>query len=102
MLNILLGIGIGGLGAMATRANRKHQKHPDRPIKYKPYEIQISPTLLVSAGALLLTLLALLVFVSRNKWVFSRKLGIGLIIIWSISIVCNLAIEGTGVWSSIS
>jgi solute carrier family 24 (sodium/potassium/calcium exchanger), member 6 len=102
MLNILLGIGIGGLVAMATKANHKHKKHPDRPITYQPYKIQISPTLLVSAAALLITLLALLILIQKNKWVFSRKLGIGLIILWSISTACNLVIEGVGVWTEMS
>ena len=87
---------------MATKANHKHKKHPDRPVTYQPYQIQISPTLLVSAASLLITLLALMVFVTRNKWVFTRKLGIGLIILWCISTVCNLVIEGTGAWTEMS
>jgi sodium/potassium/calcium exchanger 6 len=87
---------------MATKANHKHKKHPDRPITYQPYKIQISPTLLVSAAALLITLLAFLIFVPRNKWQFSRRLGIGLIILWCICTTCNLIIEGTGVWTESS
>jgi sodium/potassium/calcium exchanger 6 len=33
-----------------------------------------------------------------NKWVMTRKIGWGLIILWSVSTVVNLAVEITGVW----
>ncbi|OBT61594.1 hypothetical protein VE03_08921 [Pseudogymnoascus sp. 23342-1-I1] len=83
MLNILLGIGGSGLYMTLTEAHNKHEKHPGRPMKYKPYEIDISPTLLISAVSLLITLVALLVLVPLNKWMMTRKIGYGLITLWT-------------------
>ncbi|KAI1774047.1 Sodium/calcium exchanger protein-domain-containing protein [Hypoxylon cercidicola] len=102
LLNILLGVGLGGAYQTITAANKKKAKHPDRPIVYKPYHIQVSGTLMVSAITLLVTLLALLVVVPMNKWIMSRKIGWGLIGLWSVSTVVNLAIEITGVWRDIA
>lgn len=93
MLNILLGIGVSGLYMTITEANHKHDKHPGKKIKYKPYEIEVSGTLMVSAVTLLVTLVGLLIAVPMNKWVMSKKIGWGLIILWSISTVVNLAVE---------
>ncbi|KAE8447479.1 hypothetical protein EG329_010752 [Mollisiaceae sp. DMI_Dod_QoI] len=93
MLNILLGIGLGGLYMTVTQANNKHAKHPDKKLKYKPYEIEVSGTLMVSGITLLVTLVGLLIAVPMNKWVMSRKIGWGLIILWTISTVVNLAVE---------
>lgn len=102
MLNILLGIGLGGAYQTINAANKKKAKHPDRPIQYKPYHIQVNGTLMVSAITLLVTLFALLVVVPMNKWVMSRKIGWGLIGLWSVSTVANLVIEITGVWGDIA
>jgi sodium/potassium/calcium exchanger 6 len=96
MLNILLGIGVSGLYMTMKEANHKHEKHPGKKIKYKPYEIEVSGTLMVSAVTLLVTLIGLLIAVPMNKWVMSRKIGWGLIILWSISTVVNLAVEISG------
>ncbi|KAI0381918.1 hypothetical protein F5Y04DRAFT_253593, partial [Hypomontagnella monticulosa] len=101
LLNILLGIGLGGAYQIISAANKKKAKHPDRPIYYKPYHIQVSGTLMVSAITLLFTLLALLVVVPMNKWIMSRKIGWSLIGLWSISTVINLVIEITGAWQDI-
>jgi sodium/potassium/calcium exchanger 6 len=98
MLNILLGIGISGLYMTIKEANTKHHKHPGKKLKYKPYEIEVSGTLLVSAITLLVTLIGLLIAVPLNKWVMSRRIGWGLIILWSFSTVINLAVEISGVW----
>lgn len=102
MLNILLGISMGGLIGMTSKARRKHEKHPNRPIVYEPYKIQISGSLVVSAATLLATLLALLVFVALNQWVFSKRLGMGLITLWCVSTSINLVIELLGVWTEVS
>lgn len=51
---------------------------------------------------LLITLLALLVAVPMNKWVMNRKIGFGLIALWSIGTVVNLVIEITGLWREIA
>ncbi|KAL0939064.1 sodium calcium exchanger protein [Colletotrichum truncatum] len=102
MLNILLGIGIGGVYMMVQAANHRHKKHPDKPFKYHPYQIQIGGTLMISAITLLLTLLGLLIIVPMNKWVMSRKIGWGLIAIWTISTMVNVIVEMTGVWTDVS
>ena len=98
MLNILLGIGISGLYMTITEADKKHSKHPDKKVKYKPYEVEVSGTLMISAVTLLVTLVGLLIVVPMNKWMMTRKIGWGLIIVWSISTIINLAVEITGFW----
>ncbi|KUJ22600.1 uncharacterized protein LY89DRAFT_777678 [Mollisia scopiformis] len=102
MLNILLGIGLSGLYMTITQANSKHAKHPDKKLKYKPYEIEVSGTLMVSGITLLVTLVGLLIAVPMNKWIMSRRIGWGLIILWSVSTVVNLAVELSGVWGETS
>jgi sodium/potassium/calcium exchanger 6 len=102
MLNILLGIGVSGLYMTMKEANHKHEKHPGKKIKYKPYEIEVSGTLMVSAITLLVTLVGLLIAVPLNKWVMSKRIGWGLIILWSISTVVNLAVEIGGGFGDIS
>ncbi|OLN88816.1 putative cation exchanger C3A12.06c [Colletotrichum chlorophyti] len=102
MLNILLGIGIGGVYMMVQAANHRHKKHPDKPFKYHAYNIQIGGTLMISAITLLITLLGLLVIVPMNKWVMSRKIGYGLIALWTISTIVNVVIDLTGIWTDLS
>lgn len=98
MLNILIGIGVSGAYMTIKEANHQHSKHPHKDIKYKPYQIEVSGTLMISAVTLLITLIGLLIAVPMNKWIMSRKIGWGLIILWSISTVINLAVEISGVW----
>lgn len=98
MLNILLGIGISGLYMTIKEADTKHHKHPGKKLKYKPYEIEVSGTLMISAITLLVTLVGLLIAVPMNKWIMSRRIGWGLIILWSISTVINVGVEISGVW----
>jgi sodium/potassium/calcium exchanger 6 len=102
MLNLLLGIGISGLYITVTEANHKHNKHPGRPKTYKPYQIEVSPTLMISGITLLVTLVGLLIVVPLNKWVMSRKIGYGLIILWSISTILNVVVEVTGIFGDIA
>ena len=96
MLNILLGIGVSGLYMTLKDSSKNHLKHPQKKIKYRPYQIEVSGTLMISGITLLVTLVGLLVVVPLNKWVMSRKIGWGLIILWSISTVINLAFELSG------
>ncbi|CAG8972401.1 hypothetical protein HYALB_00007155 [Hymenoscyphus albidus] len=96
MLNILLGIGISGVYMTIKEANHKHSKHPGKNIKYKPYHIEVSRTLMVSGATLLVTLVGLLVAVPMNKWVMSRRIGWGLISLWICSTVINLGVEISG------
>ena len=82
MLNILLGIGLGGLF-------------------YKGLHIEVGGTLIVSAISLLVTLSAQLVLVPLNNWVMSRRIGWSLIGLWTLSTVVNLIIELGGIWKDV-
>jgi sodium/potassium/calcium exchanger 6 len=99
MLNILLGIGIGGFWMMIQDAKHNHLKHPDRPYRYKPYKISVEPTLMVSALFLLSTLAVLAIVVPMNKWMITKKLGLALIVLWAVGTAANVAVEMTGSWS---
>jgi solute carrier family 24 (sodium/potassium/calcium exchanger), member 6 len=96
MLNILLGIGIGGLYMTVKDSNHKHDKHPDRPIKYKPYEIEVSSTLMISGVTLLVTLIGLLIVVPMNGWRMDRKVGWGLVALWGLGTIGNVVVEVLG------
>ncbi len=96
MLNILLGIGVSGLYITIRHGAKAHRKHPDRPIEYKPYEIEISTTLLISGITLLVTLVGLLMVVPLNGWKMDRKIGWGLICLWSLSTIGNVIVEVLG------
>lgn len=98
MLNILLGIGISGL-VITVNSGRGHHHHPDKPMKYKPYQIDVSETLIISGVTLLVTLLGLLILVPLNGWKMDRKIGWGLIALWSASTIGNVAVEVLG-WDS--
>ncbi|CCT65760.1 related to sodium-calcium exchangers [Fusarium fujikuroi IMI 58289] len=102
MLNILLGIGIGGAMMTIQKANKKHRKNPSHPIKYKPYRIQVGGTLMISAITLLVTLVGLLIVVPMNKWILSRKIGWGLITLWAVSTIVNVIVELTGAWGEMA
>ncbi|KAL6250796.1 hypothetical protein RBB50_003099 [Rhinocladiella similis] len=96
MLNILLGIGIGGMYMTIKNAAHKHARHPHKPIKYKPYELDVSTTLMISGITLLITLIGLLIVVPMNGWRMDRKIGIGLITVWALSTVGNVVVEVLG------
>jgi sodium/potassium/calcium exchanger 6 len=102
MLNILLGVGIGGAWMIIKSANEKHRRHPERPTVYKPYKIEVGETLLISAITVLITLVTLLVVVPLNKWVLSRRIGFGLIAIWAAGTLINVVVEVTGPWSEVA
>jgi sodium/potassium/calcium exchanger 6 len=102
MLNILLGIGIGGAWMTVQKANRKYEKHPQKPKHYKPYRIQVGGTLAVSAITVLLTLIVLLITVPLNKWVMSRNIGWALIAIWTAGTIVNIILELTGAWPDVA
>lgn len=102
MLNILLGVGVGGAWMIIKSANEKHRKHPEQPTVYRPYKIEVGETLLISAVTVLLTLMALLVAVPLNKWHMSRRIGWGLIALWTAGTVVNVVVEVTGPWSEVA
>ena len=99
MLNILLGIGISGLYMTIRHGTQKHDLHPDRPIKYKPYDVEVGTTLIISGVTLLVTLVGLLIFVPLNGWRMDRKVGWGLIGLWSVSTIGNVIVEILGIGS---
>ncbi|KAL7792893.1 Ca2+ transporter [Trichoderma ceciliae] len=102
MLNILLGIGVGGVLMMVQDANHHHRKHPGDDYEYQPYRIQIGGTLMISSITLLVILVGLLIAVPMNKWILSRRIGWALIAIWSASTVVNVIVEITGAIGDIS
>ena len=95
MLNILLGIGIGGLYMTlhsnvetTTLSTITHQ-----PSRHAPYKITISRNLMISGVTLLITLVGLLIVVPLNHWKMDRKIGCGLLVLWSLSTLGNVIIE---------
>ena len=87
MLNILLGIGLGGL-YMTVNASPKTVA-----ANGGSYEIVISKVLIISGVTLLITLIGLLIVVPMNKWIMDRKVGWGLVVLWCISTLCNVVAE---------
>ncbi|KAL2154817.1 hypothetical protein VTH82DRAFT_3493 [Thermothelomyces myriococcoides] len=102
MLNILLGVGIGGAWMGITKAKHRQHKHPGTELRYKPYRIEIGGNLMISAVTLLLTLVVLLIAVPANQWIMSRRIGWGLIGIWTVGTVINLVVEMSGTLADVS
>ncbi|KAF8543576.1 Sodium/calcium exchanger protein-domain-containing protein [Trichophaea hybrida] len=86
MLNILIGIGVGGLYMTLSKGKTV-------------YKIEVSSTLIISAATLLLTLVVLLVWVPFNKWMMDRRIGWTLVAIWASSTIINVAVEIMGIGS---
>jgi solute carrier family 24 (sodium/potassium/calcium exchanger), member 6 len=96
MLNILLGIGLSGLYVTIRHGTKYRVKHPNRPTKYKPFKVEVSTTLVISGVTLLTTLVGLLIVVPLNGWRMDRKVGWGLIALWSLSTIGNVVVEILG------
>ena len=96
MLNILLGIGLSGLYMTFKAGQGRHQRHPKKPMVYKPYQINVGGTLIISGITLLVTLLGLLIVVPLNKWRMDRKIGYGLVALWCVSTIGNVVAEVLG------
>ena len=92
MLNILLGIGIGGLYMTISEAG----SHGVDTAGFAPYQIRVGGTLIISSVALLITLAGLLVAVPLNNWIMDCKIGWGLIALWCVSTIVNVALEVSG------
>ncbi len=71
-------------------------------MRYEPYRIQVGGTLMISAVTVLLTLVVLLIVVPGNRWVMSRRIGWGLIGIWTVGTVVNLVVEVTGTFADVA
>lgn len=93
MLNILLGIGLGGMYMTITGAQHSHKKHPGKKMKFKPYIVEVDRTLMISGVALLVTLVALLIVVPLRKWRMDRVVAWGLISLWVVATVGNVGVE---------
>jgi sodium/potassium/calcium exchanger 6 len=102
MLNILLGVGLSGLYLTVKGANEHHDKHPGKKMKYKPYHIEVSKTLMISGATLLVTLVGLLIVVPLRRWKMDRFIGWGLIALWTVSTVGNVIVEIMGLGMSTS
>ena len=96
MLNILLGIGLSGLYMTIKAGNGRHERHPEKPMKYKPYQIDVGGTLIISGITLVVTLLGVLIVVPLNGWRMDRRIGWGLVALWCASTVGNVVAEIMG------
>ncbi|KAL1952692.1 hypothetical protein VTO42DRAFT_4444 [Malbranchea cinnamomea] len=104
MLNILMGIGVGGLymtlhGAGGVAPDASSTGMISRAVSHSltarsdTFHIHVSRSLLISGVALLVTLVGLLVVVPLNGWRMDRKVGVGLVILWCVSTVVNVIVE---------
>jgi len=96
LLNILLGIGLSGIFVIVQGAEKRAHGHPERPIRFRPYRVEVSTSLIVSAVALLITLVGLLVAVPLNGWRMDRRIGVGLLVLWAVATAGNVVVEVLG------
>lgn len=94
MLNILIGIGVGGL-YMTLHSAPKSSSFLSTALAAtgEPYHISVSRSLLISGATLLATLVGILIIVPLNGWRMDRKIGSGLVILWCVSTICNVIVE---------
>jgi sodium/potassium/calcium exchanger 6 len=102
MLNILLGVGLSGSYMIVTKGEHRHHRHPDEGVRFRPYHIAVSTTLVISGATLLVTLAGLLVAVPVRKWKMDKCIGWGLIGVWSVSTLANVLVEVLGYSSDVS
>lgn len=96
MLNILLGIGLSGSYMAIVKAEDRQHRHPGDGMRFKPYHIDVSSTLVISGATLLVTLVGLLVAVPARGWKMDRWIGWGLVGLWAVSTVGNVVVEVCG------
>ncbi|KAI5296434.1 hypothetical protein KEM52_002702, partial [Ascosphaera acerosa] len=94
MLNILLGIGLGGL-YVNVRPKTREGNSSSTGSSSSAYRFDVSKTLLITGGAVLLNLVGLLTCVPWNKWRMDRKIGFALIGLWVVTTAVNVAVEVT-------
>jgi sodium/potassium/calcium exchanger 6 len=102
MLNILLGIGLSGCYMTITKGEHRHKKHPDQDLRFNPYHIAVSTTLVISGATLLFTLAGLLVAVPVRKWKMDKVVGWGLVGVWTVSTAANVLVEVLGYSNDVS
>ena len=91
MMNILLGIGLGGL--YMTLNTHASNDMAATVVAAGWYRIKISKVLIISTVTLLVILVGLLIVIPLNGWVMDRKIGWGLVVVWSISTIGNVVAE---------
>ena len=97
MLNILLGIGLGGM-YMTVNGGQPRRRDEIMGLgtistEQKPYKIEISKVLVISGATFLVVLVGLLIVVPLNNWRMDRKIGWGLVAVWCISTLGNVITE---------
>ncbi|KAJ5975284.1 Sodium/calcium exchanger membrane region [Penicillium waksmanii] len=103
MLNILLGIGLGGLYMTVNRSGTPSRRDEifaggsggGITAVETSYEIEISKVLVISGATLLVVLVGLLIVVPLNGWRMDKRIGWGLIVVWCISTIGNVIAELT-------
>lgn len=102
MLNILLGIGLGGLYMTLNRSGTPSRRDEifsggsgGMTAAETSYEIEISKVLVISGATLLVVLVGLLIVVPLNGWRMDKRIGWGLIVVWCISTIGNVIAELT-------
>jgi len=90
-------VGCSGLYLTIKGARDRVHEHPDKKMKFKPYHIEVSRTLMISGATLLVTLVGLLIVVPLRRWKMDRFIGWGLVILWTVSTVTNVLVEVLGV-----
>ncbi|KKZ64727.1 hypothetical protein EMCG_09361 [[Emmonsia] crescens] len=99
MLNILLGVGVGGLYMTlhpvksSPAASAGSIMGQALSASSNTYEIEVSKTLLISGATLLATLVLFLIVVPLNGWWMDRKIGWGLVALWTVTTVANVVTE---------
>ncbi|OJD09960.1 hypothetical protein AJ78_08835 [Emergomyces pasteurianus Ep9510] len=100
MLNILLGVGVGGLYMTLHPTNSSSASASAGGIighvssaSSNTYIIEVSKTLLISGATLLTTLVLFLIIVPLNGWWMDRKIGWGLVALWTVTTVANVVTE---------
>ncbi|EEH44864.2 uncharacterized protein PADG_01153 [Paracoccidioides brasiliensis Pb18] len=98
MLNILLGVGVGGL-YMTLHPTKSSPSSVSNIVAHSlaatsnAYEIEVSTTLLISGATLLATLLLVLILVPLNGWWMDRKIGWSLVTLWTVTTIANVVME---------
>ncbi|CAI7640511.1 unnamed protein product [Penicillium viridicatum] len=99
MLNILLGIGLGGLYMTMNAGEGRGRDEILRSASVSPsrisygIEIAISKVLVISGATLLVVLVGLLIVVPLNNWRMDRKIGWGLVVMWCACTLGNVLAE---------
>ncbi|CDS05494.1 hypothetical protein LRAMOSA08022 [Lichtheimia ramosa] len=79
LLNMVLGVGVSSSYQIFKTG--------------KPYQLDIAPTILVSAAGLIMVLLSTLVVVNLNGYYINKRLGIWMIAIYMICCIINVTLE---------